>query len=346
MTIIIGYLLFCFIASFYSKSYPKITAFLIFLAGTFISGYRSITYTGDNIAYVQYFQNESSKTLMESWSNVTGQLGKDPFYYFIGNVFSKIGFSYRGWFVLISAVFMTGFCYLMYKYSKNYFMSMLFLISLSYYYFSMSGLRQALALGICCFAFAMAEESKLIPFIFLVLLASLFHSSALIFLPIYLIKGFKIGYKQWIPVMTALIIAYVSPQTINKLVFLLAWNENIANYGYITTGLSIFGFVIQIAIIVFSIYFIGKDRLGLSVNKSLLNAMFVGAAIQAFAINIDGMFRMSMYYSIYGAFSVTEAIDSQKKSNRRILYLFITFILVIYMLRAGNYRYFTMFGDY
>ena len=346
MTIIIGYLLFCFIVSYYSKTYPKVTAFLIFLVGTFISGYRSVTYTVDNIAYVQYFQNESFKTLQESWDNVIGQIGKDSFYYFTGNVFSKIGFSYRGWFVLIAAVFMGGFCYLMYRYSKNYFMSMLFMISLSYYYFSMSGLRQALALGICCFAFAMAKDRKLIPFLILVFVASLFHSSALIFLPMYLIKSQKIGYKQWLLVVVALIIAYVSPRTINKLVILLGWNDNIANYGYITTGLSIFGFVIQIAIIVFSAYFMKKERLSLDVNQALVNAMFVGAAIQAFVINIDGIFRMSMYFSIYGAFAVTEAIDSQKESNRRILYLLVTFILIVYMLRAGNYRYFTMFGDY
>lgn len=344
MLVIVGYLLFVFGVSQGRKYYPKMCAFLIFIVGALISGFRSLSYTGDNIAYAQYYVINSAKSLAESWYDVVHQIGKDPFYYFVGNLFSKMGFSYRGWFVFIAIVYMAGFCYIMYKHSDNYFFSILFMISLSYYYFSMTGLRQTLAFGICFFAFEMIYKKKRIMFILLVILASMFHSSALIFLIIYICANIPISCKQWIMTGVALIIAYVTPNFINNVVSRLAWNENIENYANVTSGLSVFGFAIQVSILLFINYFIKNDFENERYYRPLINTMFIGAIIQAFAVNIDNIFRMSMYFSVYGAYAVTSVIERQNGTFKRILYMIIGMVMIMYMLRAGNYKYFSLFG--
>ena len=345
MWIIIGYLFFCFLITFASKKHPKTSAALIFLVGVFISGYRSPSYTPDSQAYAGYFTLNAQKTLEESWQAVISREGKDPFYYFIGNCLSKIGFTYREWFIFISIIFMAGFCYLMYKHSKNYFLSSLFMVALSYYYFTMTGLRQAMAMGICFFAFEFAYRKKPIPFILLVLVASLFHSSALIFLIIYLIKELVIGIKQWIIVFASVVMAFLFPGAINSVVKLLAWSDELSNYAETTTGLSIFGFVIQLSIIVFCLYCITKEHYNDTHYRVFFNTMFVGLILQSFAINIDNIFRMSMYFSIYGAFVLPDAIELQDEKVKRILYIMISTVLLIYMLRAGNYSHLILFGD-
>ena len=59
-----------------------------------------------------------------------------------------------------------------------------------------SGLRQAIAIGITALSFNFIKEKKPVQFILLVILASLFHKSAIVFLamyPIYNIKLDKFG---------------------------------------------------------------------------------------------------------------------------------------------------------
>ena len=176
MLIILGLLFFCYLVNQGPLRQTKLAALLMFSAAVFVMGWRSVTYTGDNIAYAEFYQLYSQLTLQESWENVIQGVLKDPFFYFLGNVFSKLGFTYRGWFVFIAVVFMGGFCYLMYKRSRNYSLSMFFLITLGYFYFSMTGLRQAMAFGLCYIAFEFVCQRKILPFLIFTAAAGLLHS--------------------------------------------------------------------------------------------------------------------------------------------------------------------------
>lgn len=71
-----------------------------------------------------------------------------------------------------------------------------FLVYLAFPIFtiSFSGLRQGIAMGICCLALRCVQEKKVLKFILLIVVASLFHSSSLLFLiayPVYNIKMTK-----------------------------------------------------------------------------------------------------------------------------------------------------------
>lgn len=345
MEIILSYLLFCLLLCVFNYKRPRINAFLIFVVGTFINGFRSVSFGIDNPAYIDYFEAHSYLSLSESWERVLTQTGKDPFYYFLGNVFSKMGFSYRGWFVFIAIIYMGGFCYVMGRYSKNYFMSVLFLLSQSYFYFSMTGLRQTMAMGICFLAFDFACRKKIFPFLFCVILASQFHSSALIFLIIYPIKNLKFTAVQWWAIAIASTVALFAPGIINSLVEQLAWDDNLTNYASVTTGLSIAGFIIQIAVLGFCVFFQRVDKKNEEQRRPWLNALMLGLVFQAFVINIDNIFRMSMYFSVYGAITIPEAISLQRNwRNRILLYMIVGCVLFLYLLRSSRWSTFTMFG--
>lgn len=363
MLIILALLFYCFIISLSFKQNSKLAAFLIFAGCVFVMGYRSVDYTADNVAYAGFFINESKRTLAQSWKSVIAQDTKDPFFYFVGNVLSKLGFTYRGYFVLIAAVFMGGYSYLMQKYSKDYFMSVLFLFALNYGYFSMTGLRQALALGLCFFAFDMAIRKKPIPFIILVFFAYLFHSSALIFLLFYPLRNLRITYKQGIAVAIAGFLALAFPRVINSVVEFFAWNDDLMAYSDRTTGLTISGFIIQLAILTFCGIYLAHDS-----NNSLrnisriepspefiaqkpmyepyMNIMFLGLIIQAFAVNIDNIFRMSMYFAIFAGLAITNAVEVQEGENKTAFKLAVVGLLIIQLFRTSSYDHFTMFGGF
>ncbi len=340
MLIVLAYLALCLLLSFIAKQNPKYRLFAIvtiFIFGVIISGYRQHDFTQDNVAYIRYFDTNSRLSLEQSWSKVLGEEGKDPFYYFLGNVFSKCGFTYRGWFVFIAAVYMGGFCYITYKYSKDYFISMLILVSQSYFYFSMTGLRQTLAMGICFFAYDFAVRKKPIKFTLLVFLASLFHSSAWIFIIFYFVKNLKINFKYWFASLGALAISFLFPSFINSLVERLAWNEDIAEYAETTTGLTIAGFVIQFCILLFCYMLTRFDVKNDAYRKPWFAAMVIGLVIQAFVVNIDNIFRMGMYFSIYGAFAVPDAIELQDAKSRRTAFWIVTAVLLLYFFQSSSF---------
>lgn len=345
MLIILAYLALCLVLSFIAKQYPKtkgFVIFVIFLFGVIISGYRRFDFTADNLAYIDFFIDNSKKSLSQSWQEVLTNDGKDPFYYFLGNVFSKLGFTYRGWFVFIASVYMGGFCYVTYKYSKDYFISVLILITQSYFYFSMTGLRQTLAMGICFFAYDFAVRKKPIKFTLAVFLAYLFHSSALIFAVFYFIKNLKINFKYWFATVVALAVSFMFPSFINNLVERLAWNEEIAEYAKTTTGLTISGFIIQFLILLFCYILTRFDAKNDGYRKPWFAAMVMGLVIQAFVVNIDNIFRMAMYFSVYGVLAVPDAIELQEIKSRRLTFWIITALLMLYFLRSTRFNNFEL----
>lgn len=88
--------------------------------------------------------------------------------------------------------------YFIYKNSKNPFMSMILYYTVGAFTFQMTGLRQSLAMAILLLSVEFIKEKKLIRFIILVWLASLFHQSALCFLIAYPIANLKINFKNFV----------------------------------------------------------------------------------------------------------------------------------------------------
>ena len=83
-----------------------------------------------------------------------------------------------------------------YKYSKMPFLSFALYISFNFYAFIFSGLRQAIAISIICISYDYIREQKLFKFLVTVILAALFHKSAIFFIPAYAISKIKLNKKS------------------------------------------------------------------------------------------------------------------------------------------------------
>lgn len=109
--------------------------------------------------------------------------------------------------------FITGlvvaYCYLriIKKYSVNYWLAVFLFITLGAYTFFFNGLRQGLAMAIFALATPYLLEKKLIPYLLICFLASLFHVSALVMIPFYFLVNIriKVTYKIFIAFMSSLV---------------------------------------------------------------------------------------------------------------------------------------------
>ena len=76
-----------------------------------------------------------------------------------------------------------------------------------------------------------------------------------------------------------------------------------------------------------------------------MNMVVLGLVFQSFGIRIDNIFRLSMYFSVYGLILVSNALTKQKEQQSYILaYSVVCAAFIAYMMYAGVYTYFTMFG--
>ncbi len=75
--------------------------------------------------------------------------------------------------------------------------------------FAMNGMRQALAMSICLLSYRYAREKKLFRFLLIVLLAVLFHKSAMIFAIVYFMRNMKWNAK-YISVLSAIVVAFIA----------------------------------------------------------------------------------------------------------------------------------------
>ncbi len=312
-----------------------------------LSALRSIDFGYDAIRYVNRYIQQSYESLSIFWVKFTTNQGKDPFFYLFSRVLSALGANYRVWLAIMAAFFLLAVCRLILKYSKEPFMSFLLFVTLGYFFFSLTGIRQALAIAVTLFAYKYLNERKLVPFIILVLIATLFHSSALVFLiayPVMFVK--KVGWKQIAAILFALFSAYFLSAQFKAFIALLGWSDSVSLSAGKNVTLNISGFLIQLVIFLFCLYF-KKNLLAEDKQTSVLyNLLFMGVVAQAFAVVVAESFRISLYFSIYSIILLPNAILSEKNNQTRAfaytgtLGVVLLYLFALYLKKFADFSFF------
>ena len=105
-----------------------------------------------------------------------------------------------------------------YKHSKMPFLSIFLYIGFNYFTFTFSGLRQAIAISIICISYDYIREQKLFKFLVTVILAALFHKSAIFFIPAYAISKIKLNKKSMSAFLLGNLLIFVFRRSIMELV--------------------------------------------------------------------------------------------------------------------------------
>lgn len=161
-------------------NYEILATIIVFL----VIGLRGVTVGADTLVY---------KSLYDSsyiW-------GPNEFgYTWLTRICNGAGVSFS-FFLVIVATF-CAICFYMFvsKYSEDYTYSLIIFVGLGNFTMFMTGLRQTIAISIVTLAFLAMMKNKWYFFFLLVLLASTFHYSAIVILPIYLLKFIRLNRKS------------------------------------------------------------------------------------------------------------------------------------------------------
>ncbi len=148
---------------------------------------------GDSWPYYLSFQNAPSS--FSEIGQYAERVQKDKGFYILSALIKcVIGNRYVAYFAIIAAIQLLCLGLIYRKYSRNYWLSIfLFVASTDYTSWLFNGVRQGLAAAVAFAAAGMVIRKKYTPAILLILLASRFHQSALLLIPIiFIVQG-----KAW-----------------------------------------------------------------------------------------------------------------------------------------------------
>jgi len=169
---------------------------------------------GDTHAYISSFEN-ASKVINKD--ELFGGVGTDSAGYSVLQILFKkyISSDYNAWFTFL-AIFQAGaIVSLYYRYSCNYFFSIYLFIASTSFTWMMNGVRQFTAVCLVFYFFNYVIDRKIIGFAIVVLLAYTIHDTAILWIPIYFIIGFRPFSKQiwFFVIITVLVFFFITEFT-------------------------------------------------------------------------------------------------------------------------------------
>lgn len=203
---------------------------------------------------------------------------------------------------------MIPLCVFFYKNSLSMRMSLIIYMALPIFTFVFSGLRQAIAIGLCYIALKYAYEKKLLRFIVFIAIAILFHSTSVIFLIAYPLMNIKFKqFHRWLSLGILAIVFIFKNQIYSLAISLFGKSTPPDNNG------SYMLFLLLTAIYVFC--FIFSD--GTRKNEGFLNLLFVACVIQAMGGVQNWVVRAAYYFLPVVAVLIPNVVYRMKHSLER-----------------------------
>ena len=254
--------------------------------------------------------------------------------------FSSMEYGYN-FFVAINKLIINNFQYFLFacamvsiipimvfysKETEHNILTIALFVSIAPFTMFFSGLRQSIAMGLGIVAFYFCRKNKLVPFLLIVLLAFLFHLSAIILLLMYPITHVRITKKWILPVSILFVVFLVYSEKIFAV--LLGLNEKYeTRYVISETGSYTFLFLLLV-ITIFTLVIPKEDSQEL---LQLRNLLILSLFIQCFVpINTVAM-RLNYYYLLFVPVLIPKVIDNCKQEYKQIaqfsIYIFVIFFI-------------------
>lgn len=142
-------------------------------------------YTGyDFLSYKDFFQQTD-----KFWDVFNGSVDAESGYLFLNYLFSSVGLNFYFFILFFSILSISLLGYFLYRYTPYPSLFLMYYYARFFLVRDMGQIRSALACIILLYAIPFMIKRKLIPFLLIVFLASLFHVTALFFVAAYILNN-------------------------------------------------------------------------------------------------------------------------------------------------------------
>lgn len=316
------------------KMVPIGYAIILFGYIVFIVGMRK--HIGDTSNYIKLFEKIPTD-FSQAWSSINWQ-GKEPGFVVFNTIFKCwISTDYTAWLMTIAGICGLLVALTIRKYSCDFFMSTFIFVSTGTFVWMLNGMRQFIVVSILFFCSRYIKEGKFIRFLIAVLIASSFHTTALMMIPIYFIVRCKPwSGRIWIYIMLMILVSFFSDR------FFGGSNDFFAGTVYegytqrfsADSGVNPLRFMFYLIVPVTA--FIKRKEFQPYIEKNSYLAIAVNMSVVGTAIMFVGLFssgiligRLPIYGTIYNTILIPYIINCCFKENERRLVRFI--VIAIYL---------------
>ena len=324
------------------KKYILACFLLLFL----MAALRGVTNGGDLKRYIPEFHTLASSSFEDIWKYGNHELG----YMIYIKLLSMVSDSDRCFIVGTSFISLIGPFYLFYRYSKYPDISILLYYAMGYYTNTFNNVRQSIAISIFFLIIPFLIDRKLWKYLIGVIIATLFHNSAIIMLFVYPLVKKPLESKKifiyacagigFVLSMGYFFLSYIVQNYFSR------WDAEDFSEDAEGTGYVLFYFYAIVFLLFYAYYILQKHRM----NAEQLRMVSFFVVFQMFAMIIQfsapifhSMVRMTLYFFIpVVTIGVPYVSSMMEKENKRFLYSLI-FSFAIFMMiqvysRAPGYN--------
>lgn len=278
----------------------------------------------------------------------------DPVFYLVVKIIYSIFNNFQACLFFYALFVISALLYSIRKYSKSFLISILVFLSLNFFGTAFSGLRHTIALSIILLSYNSFINRKHFKFFGIILIASLFHITSLIFVVPYLLSiNNKVLTKKRIIVYNVsivtifLLVKFFGNAIFYPILRFVVLELNIKRFAeYATFGFSHLNsllFLINYSIFAFASYFVYTLKKNSKDKKELVffyKLHFWGTFFSIFCLILGEFNRISMFFSISIIFLIPECLNRVKKKYRQKLEIIVSLLLIAYFLLFGidNYN--------
>lgn len=298
---------------------------LIFAIFTIVQGFRAYSIGTDTKHYVEIYNTIKNSSWLEILSRraVNIEIGFGA----LMKLIAICNLPARYFLIIIAMIINGGFIYFIYKNSKNPLLSILIFMGTEFFTLSFTALRQMTAVVIILYAYMFIKERKNLKAFLTIILASFFHTTALIFIPVIIFNYIKINKKSLEIIVGLFLILQIIGMPILQFVI-----ENTTYAKYLATNGASGGETQLIVMIIYTIIgltiYYKNDKKG--TDNILILIMITAIYLQSFACRIQLLGRLTWYFYIFNVIYLPNIIASvESKKQKTVLSLAIGGINIV-----------------
>lgn len=320
-----------------NKKNKKIYMIIIGIGLTLISGFRSINVGIDTVQFCNAFDNIRHI----AWNSLIGETRYEIGFVFFCKLLGIICSNYQILIFFTSLIINVLICRFIYKESEDCILSSYLYVTLNYFAANMNTMRQAIATSIIILAYmSFLKKNKKILYTVCVLVACLFHMSAICGVFLLLLPNKKYSIKEYNITILISIIAFLMADKL-----FVFFTQILGNYsGYIGSEFyepNYFAAVIMLLVlfVILTVGYIYNKENKNDINSKYLYISSLALIFGATSVKITLLGRISSYFSIFNIILLPNVLKNYKDKKQIYLVYYLTYVLCfLYWLIVAIYR--------
>ena len=220
------------------------------------------------------------------------------------------------WYMLIlSLIAIVPAAIFIYKNSPVPWISVILYVNMFMFFMSMNFLRQMIAVSLLMLAWHFMKRNKFWLYLLVIIIASFFHQTVLIMLPVYLLVKVKPGMKELLLYGYLLLWFYLASTNIIQVITSF-YHEEYSDSIFIKEGVSIVYALVPLFITIVSFLLVKTGTINLTnENKYLINLSFIGTVLMVTMSKHSIIERLSYYFIIFMILLVPVIYQSLKNNG-------------------------------